>query len=251
MSLHTSKGRDAAQAFLVEGTRAIAQIVQNSPHRIVEIICQENMKAAVLPDFPFRRVSRAQFRSIALSQHPAGPIAVVSIPEAWKDPTLPAMPGRKILVLEDVQDPGNIGSLVRSAAAFDFSGLLLSEKCADPFGPKAVQASSGAIVSLWLRRTRRYRDLLWDLKQKGFRIFAADIRGTPWKGPSGAEKNLVIVLGNEGNGLSSETMDMADETVKIPFNGKKVESLNVAASGAVCMYLSTLLDGDPCASVPL
>ena len=199
---------------------------------------------------PVRRLASIQFRSICLSKHPAGPLAVVSMPEECDSTELPDVCGNKILVLEDIQDPGNAGTLVRSASAFDFSGVVCSEKCADLFSPKAVQASCGALVSMWLRRTPAYRAIMGSLKSRGFRIVAADVRGSESKMKFSEGENLALVLGNDGAGISPETLHIAHDVVKIPFNDKRVESLNVAASGAIIMYLSSI-NRDSCTAFPL
>jgi RNA methyltransferase, TrmH family len=222
----------------VEGYRAITQIVHNAPERVIEILYLQGMEELDGSNYSHRFLSHSQFHAIALSRHPSGPLAVVTLPHGWDLSELPDAIGKRVLVLEDIQDPGNIGSLIRSAAAFDFSGVILSQKCADPFAPKSTQASCGAIVSPWLRRTQGYRGLLRELKDGGFEILAADMGGKAWKMQNASIEKLAIVLGNEGNGLSEETMRLADEIVKIPFNNEKVESLNVAASGAICMYMS-------------
>ena len=142
------------------------------------------------------------------------------------------------LLLEDVQDPGNVGALVRSAAAFDFSGVLLSDKCADPFGPKAVQASAGTILSVWVRKTKEFHTRLRELADNGYYCVAADIRGTEMLRKGGTPR-FVLVLGNEGSGLSAEGLQCAHSVMRIPINTAKAESLNVAAGGAVCMFALT------------
>ena len=222
----------------MEGCRAINQIVHNAPDRVIEILYLQGMEELDKINCSHRFLSHSQFSAIALSMHPSGPLAVVTLPEGWDVSELPDTTGTRVLVLEDIQDPGNIGSLIRSAAAFDFTGVILSQKCADPFAPKSTQASCGAIVSPWLRRTPDYRGLLRELKEGGFKILAADMGGSAWTREDASFANLAIVLGNEGNGLLEETMRLADKIVKIPFNDEKVESLNVAASGAICMYMS-------------
>jgi TrmH family RNA methyltransferase len=80
--------------------------------------------------------------------------------------------------------------------------------------------------------------MLLTLKEHGFRILAADMGGKVWNPSTAASEKLAVVLGNEGNGLTEETARLADEIVRIPINDKNVESLNVAATGAICMYLS-------------
>jgi TrmH family RNA methyltransferase len=229
------RGRE--RAFLVEGPRAIKQIALVAPDRIAELIYGEEMEIIPGLSFPYRRVSRAQFRSISLSQHPAGPLAVVSIPRDYDANEVPEQPGTTVLCLEDVQDPGNVGTLVRSAAAFDFSGVVCSDKCADIFSPKAVQAACGALVAMWIRRTSAFGSTLESLKKKDFRVVAADVRGKDQARENSDGKKTALVLGNEGSGISPETLRLADERYRIPFNDKKVESLNVAASGAILMFL--------------
>jgi TrmH family RNA methyltransferase len=128
-----------------------------------------------------------------------------------------------------------VGALVRSAAAFDFSGVLLSDKCADPFGPKAVAASAGAVLSVWVRKTQEFLARLRNLADGGHYCVAADVRGTEVLCRVNSAR-LVLIVGNEGGGISPDVLACARSVVRIPINAARVESLNVAASGAVCMY---------------
>jgi RNA methyltransferase, TrmH family len=176
--------------------------------------------------------------SIAASESPQGILAVVRIPDGYLSKELPEGDFHRILICEDIQDPGNIGALVRTASAFGFDGIILSEKCADPFGPKAVQASAGSLLSLWIRRTTAYLDLVDSLHRAGFTVAATHLHGTPditWA----SSKKLVLMLGNEGSGLSGKSVEKADHLYRIPMNSNNIESLNVAASGAICMFLSS------------
>ena len=95
-----------------------------------------------------------------------------------------------------------------------------------------------------------YRSIMGSLKSRGFRIVAADVRGSESKMKFSEGENLALVLGNEGVGISPETLRIAHDVVKIPFNDKRVESLNVAASGAIIMYL-TSINRDSCTAFPL
>jgi TrmH family RNA methyltransferase len=139
--------------------------------------------------------------------------------------------------LEDVQDPGNVGSLIRTAVALGFSGIIMSEKCADPFSPKTIQSTAGTILSLWIRRTGDYLSLACSLKSSGYNLVATDLSGE--ENPSYLKESdkLLLALGNEAAGLSEDVLKFADYKLKIPIKDK-AESLNVAACGAICMYLS-------------
>jgi RNA methyltransferase, TrmH family len=235
-SLHDPKSRREENAFLVEGLRAVSQINLVSPASIIELVVPENDTSPENIRCPVRIVTLSQFRGICASTNPSGPLAVVAVPEGGYSSSLPQKPGSRVLVLEDIQDPGNVGALIRSAAAFDFDGVVLSEKSADPFGPKAVQASAGSVLSVWLRRTKDCREMIMALVQTGYCCIAADVNGTEPLQPVHADK-LMLIVGNEGNGISKETLSCAQRVVKIPMNGKKVESLNAATSGGLCMYV--------------
>jgi TrmH family RNA methyltransferase len=142
-----------------------------------------------------------------------------------------------VLLLEDIQDPGNVGALVRTAAAFYFDGIVLSGECADPFSPKAVQASAGAVLSVWIRRSQHYRAMAQRLREQGFTLIATHTHGDAGQVFT-KKKKICVALGNEGNGLSGHVMGIADAVFAIPCNTDAVESLNVAAAGAICLYLS-------------
>ena len=235
-SLATRKGRREAGAFIVEGERAIRQIAGASPDAIVEILAVAGQKP--IGRYRQHTLNRQQFESVASTQTPQGVLAVVRIPADIESPLPPEQTGDRLLLLEDIQDPGNVGTLIRTAAAFGFTGAVLSEKCADPFSPKVVQATAGSVLSLWLRRTQRYLETVNALKGRGFRLAAADLRGDEDTEVLGNTGKLILALGNEAAGLSTQALARADARVRLPVAAKKAESLNVAASGAVLMYLS-------------
>ncbi len=236
--LATMKGRLEAGAFLVEGDRAIRQIIGNHPEKIIEIISVERPDT-VYRDFPFRLVTEGQFNSFSLTRTPQGIMAVVRVPPDTHSDRLPGDTGNRILLLEDIQDPGNVGTLIRTAAAFNYSGVILTEKCVEPFSPKCVQSTAGTVLSVWIRRTTRYLDLVEVLKKGGFPLIAADLNGSEDTSVLGGQEKLLLALGNEASGLSETILTAASYRLIIPIVRGKAESLNVAACGAICMYLSS------------
>lgn len=244
-TLATRKGRQAAGAFLVDGPRAIAHLQQQQPEALLEILTTDDQPRPAAT-CPVGVVTANQLRSISSTQTPQGLLAVVRLPaQAYAD-SLPANVDARVLLLEDIQDPGNLGTLVRTATAFGFSGVLLSERCADPFSPKCVQATAGTILSVWLRRTAQYAALVVLLKQRGYACVAADLRGEDDPAVLSTYPRLVLMLGNEAAGLSPALGSLAQARVKIPLSAQ-VDSLNVAMCGAICMYLSvTHQPGTPC-----
>jgi TrmH family RNA methyltransferase len=239
--LATKKGRLAAGAFLVEGQRAIEQIQHRQPDAIQELLTTADEHQIDGP-YSYRRLTPSQLRSISSTQTPQGIVAVVRLPMQTYEPQLPPSCGHKLLLLEDIQDPGNVGTLIRTAAAFHFTGVLLTEKCADPFAPKCVQASAGTVLSLWLRRTEHSLSLVSRLRQRGYALVAATLEGQSDPAILSGQARLILALGNEGSGLSSAVRQAAQEHFTIPMDRHGSESLNVATSGAICMYLSTRRD---------
>jgi TrmH family RNA methyltransferase len=234
--LATKKGRLAAGAFLVEGHRAVDQVIRQQPAAVQEILA-----VAPLPQpysaYPIRYVTAGQFRAICQTQTPQGIMAVVQLPPALYTATLPPSIGPKVLLLEAVQDPGNVGTLIRTAAAFDFSGIILTEKCADPLAAKCVQSTAGTILSVWLRRTSYYLQLVHALKRQGYVCVAADVHGEVTSVPLRAYSRLLLAVGNEAAGLSAALLQLTDVRYKIPIS-TRAESLNVAVCGGICMYLT-------------
>ncbi len=236
-NLATRKGRLEAGAFLVEGDRAIRQIVNNNPGEIIEIVYTEE-PPPFYRKYPGRPVTDSQLRSICSTKTPQGIIAVVRLPVDTYSDRLPDNTGGRVLLLEDVQDPGNVGTLIRTAVAFNYSGVILTEKCADPLSPKCVQSTAGTVLSLWLRRTPRYLELVEELKNSGYCLIAADLGGVEDTSVLQRRDKLLLALGNEASGLSKEILTASHYRLRIPTIREKAESLNVAACGAICMYLS-------------
>ncbi len=237
-TLATKKGRLEAGAFLVEGNRAIKQIVATHPDEIIEIIAIEK-SSPVYHNYSIRYVTDRQFRSISQIKSPQGTIAVVRLPLNTFSDYLPETVGTKILLLEDIQDPGNVGTLIRTAAAFNFSGVILSDKCADPLSRKCIQSTAGTVLSVWIRKTTHYLRLIESLKKEGYSLVAADLNGV--KDPSilYSQDKVLLVLGNEASGLSESILKTSNHRFQIPIIRQRAESLNVAACGAICMYLSS------------
>lgn len=235
--LATRKGRLETGAFLVEGDRAIKQIIGSSPDDIIEIVSIEELPP-FYRKYPKRLVTESQMHSICSTKTPQGIAVVVRTPPEIYSDRLPDDAGAKILLLEDVQDPGNVGTLIRTAAAFGFSGVILTEKCADPLSPKCVQSTAGTVLSLWLRRTSRYLELVEELKRNGYSIVATDLGGREDPSVLQGRDKLLLALGNEASGLSDSVLNLSSHRLILPVVREKAESLNVAVCGAICMYLS-------------
>lgn len=171
-------------------------------------------------------VNEAIIKKLASSKKPEG-IVTLS-----KKPTPRAIEGNRVLFLDEVSDPGNLGTLLRTALAFGYHDVILF-KGASPYKAKAVAASQGAIYSLNIIETEDL-SLLDALKKRGYRLIGTDLKSSiPLRSVQKAEK-IVLILGNEARGVSKEVLEKADQNIRIEMDD--IDSLNVAIAGAIAMY---------------
>jgi len=150
---------------------------------------------------------------------------------------------RRVIVLEDLVDHGNVGAIFRCAAALGVDAVLLSPRCADPLYRRSVKVSMGAVFAIPYARMAGWYDGLAELKSGGFRVLALtpDERAAPLTSALGAARRVALLLGTEGDGLSARWLHEADEPVRIPMNpaarAAGVDSLNVVAAAAIACHL--------------
>ena len=146
-------------------------------------------------------------------------------------------PGGRYLALERVQDPGNVGTLLRSAAAFGFDGVILSEGCASVYAPKTLRASMGAAVRIPVIETGAMPQAIALLREKGITCLAAALyQSQPLSAAkAGYPGGVCVVIGSEGQGLTDETIAACSSTVRIPMTDR-VESLNAGIAGSILLW---------------
>jgi len=215
------EGAHLLQAALQHGRKPLNVFTTESGAAKPEIrkLLQEGAIRPVL-------VTEAIFRSIANAESPQGVAAEIEVPSPAGMEEVPAV------FLEAVQDPANVGAILRTAAAFGVRRVVLDQACADPWSPKALRAGMGGHFALQVYETR---DLLGALDGFQGRVVCTVVReGVPL---SDAKLNgaLAWVFGSEGAGLSKPVLERADTKVTIPI-AQASDSLNVAASAAICLY---------------
>lgn len=232
--LKEKKYRDKYHLFIVEGMRS-CELAADSPLEIDTFILSESFLAQPQASVPFwEKFSNVMvpdkiFSVLSDTQTPQGILCLAKIP----DP-IPSFSGNRYLYLDNVRDPGNVGTIIRTADALGFCGVLLSENCADLYSPKVIRSTMGSIFSI-ATMERCPASILTEMKQHGFCIAASaldrnctDLYRAVWG------NKVVFVLGNEANGVSKEILSLADFTVRIPMYGK-AESLNVSIAAALLM----------------
>ena len=169
-------------------------------------------------------VSEDILKKVSSSVSPQGIVSVCKM-RSSKD-----IKNDKVLYLDDVSDPGNLGTILRTALAFGYLDVILSENCCSIYNEKALQSSQGAIYKLNIK----IGDDLNNLKDFGYKVLATEIKGSKSLKEITPPKKHVLVLGNEAHGVSQKVLKIADERIRIDI--KNIESLNVAIAGAIAMY---------------
>ena len=167
------------------------------------------------------------FAELSELKTPTGILALIDLPQ----PPMPAQ-SRFALLLEDIQDPGNLGSMLRSAAAAGCDAVYLSQGCADAWSPKVLRAAMGGHFVLHIYEQQ---DLINIAKAFSGTLLATSLQATRSLYDCDLRGNVALLIGNEGAGLSDELLNLATQTITIPMPGK-VESLNAAAATAVCLF---------------
>lgn len=174
------------------------------------------------------------FAELMTTTSSCGVLAVAPIPKQDKADIANWTP-RVVLILDGVQDPGNLGTLFRTALAAELGGVLLMRGCVDAYNPKTVRAAAGALFDMPMKSDLLPADLMNSLKSNGYRLVACEAKGSISYFECDLSDRVALVLGNEGQGVSEDLLAAADEKIRIPMNPKS-ESLNVAISGGIILF---------------
>lgn len=223
--------RKKSGEYLCDGTKLLAEALKWGAE-VKTAVFSEGVDIPPLPDgVRAVRVSEELMRSVSPMETPQGALFTVALPEVQLPETLS---GKHYLVLDGVQDPGNVGTILRTADAFDCDGVFLVSACADLYNPKTARATMGAIF----RReayTVTAEELFALLRKSGVPLYGTALRDdtVPL-----AEANLAraaVAIGSEGRGLSQQLLDECAKTLKIPMN-PRCESLNAAIAATVVLW---------------
>jgi len=234
--LKTKKGRNETGLFLVEGEKFVAEIpdswiVQRSI--LSQGFAKDRDISAYKNRAPVEVVRDSLFDSLADTVTPQGIIAVCQ-QKHWELSEL-LSPGGFLLLGECLNDPGNIGALIRTAAAAGAAGMILSTGSGDIFNPKVLRAAAGAVLRLPIVTDVIMTEIVSKLKLTGYSIYAAHPRGDTLPYALDLKSRFCWLIGNEAHGLTDDAANLADAWVRLPMVDE-IESLNASIAGSVLMY---------------
>jgi TrmH family RNA methyltransferase len=232
--LKLKKYRDREKLFLLEGCRAVEEGARAG--RLRQVFLREGAQRptwleadGLAGSYRVDEVAAAVFPVLTSTQTPAGIVAIAAQGE-WDFSAVIAA-ARQLVYLDRIADPGNLGTIMRSALALSADALLLSPGCADPYNDKAVRASMGAILHLPVFTAMID---LSALTRQGFTLTAADVRAARYHYEYVFQEKEVLLIGSEAAGLSAEIKAAAAQLIKIPLD-PRAESLNAAVSCAIIL----------------
>lgn len=221
--LTQKKYRDSENLFIVEGLNLINEAYKNG--YLKELILE---KGKVLPlDVDTYYVTKDIIKKITALDNPP---SMIGICEKIGNKDIK----NKILILDNIQDPGNLGTIIRSACAFNIDTIILSENSVDLYNPKVIRATQGMIfnINIMYKNLSNFVPLL---KANGYKIYGTDVTGGVNVKNLECYNKYAIIMGNEGNGISDNIKKLCDKLIYISMN-EKCESLNVGVATSIILY---------------
>jgi TrmH family RNA methyltransferase len=235
--LARKKYRDREGRFIIEGRNIVAEAFAAGA-RVETVILNEGVAAG--QDYSCRlcTMSRKLFSRISQTENSQGVIAIITKDRDAGDAFQKGISdGGNLLVLDKVQDPGNIGTMIRTAEGAGYAGILCVKGTGDVYGPKTVRAAAGALFRMPVLTDFAEEELAGFLAERGKRMVVTAMDGMDYR-DAPLKENVALIIGNEGNGVSSTLFRQAELRVSIPMAGK-LESLNASVAAGILMYEAT------------
>ncbi|MEX1268910.1 MAG: RNA methyltransferase [Balneolaceae bacterium] len=235
--LRMSKYRKKEKLFFAEGLRCVEQIIENGIVSVDELVIEEGFRDDILKriSVPVYSVPKNEFSELADTDSPQGILAVCREPEE-ADPNVMANKSGLIVAFDAIQDPGNLGTMIRTAAWFGAAGLIYGAGTVQPFHPKVVRSTAGATGAIPFMKGD-HGPVLNRFEKQGWKVCLLDGSETSENIQSYRPgEKTVLVIGNEGSGISRELFTPERTALRIPGNSRHVESLNAAVALSIGLY---------------
>ncbi|MGN0775167.1 MAG: TrmH family RNA methyltransferase [Candidatus Ventricola sp.] len=233
--LQKAKNRREAGLFLAESAKMVGEAIALGLCRTLIVDGKRQADYAAMVDSAQAQgcevllVTPAVMQAISEQKTPQGVCCTVQIPQEPQ-----RLSGNLIVAMDGVQDPGNVGTILRTADAAGFDGALLSGACADLYGAKTLRATMGSVFRVPARRTPDLPAALQEMKARGYAIVATELGGADFYAHCPHER-AVLVIGSEGNGVSPQVRGLATHHLALPMRGG-AESLNAAVAAGIMIY---------------
>ena len=233
-----SSARKKYNAYIIEGIRMFKELKKDE---ILDVFASESFEAEnvkILSEiYPkYETVSDRIFESVSDTKTPQGVMAVVKRKEYTLEKILEKRDTpHSLLILDSLQDPGNLGTLVRAGEGAGITGIIMNETTVDIYNPKVIRSTMGSVFRVPFIYVKDLKEVIQKLYSKNINIYASSLEGAIEYDAPDYTKDIAFIIGNEAAGISKEVLDIVKDKVKIPMLGE-VESLNAAVAGSILMY---------------
>jgi len=243
-SLHQRKYRDRDEQFFVEGIKLTIEALKQEENITNIIVCPDIIQSVnggkeFIEDLnkyevTVNTVTENIFKDISDTETPQGVLTIIKKKKVLVENII--FDEKKIYILLDgVQDPGNLGTIIRTADAIAADGIFLSKGCADAYSPKTLRSSMGSIFRVPVIEKTELSHIIYKMKDKGIKIIATSLQANQYHYNLNYDTGIGLVVGSESNGICEEVLKSADYIVKIPMRGG-AESLNASVAAGILMY---------------
>ena len=231
-----SKVRNEEGVFVVEGLRMFVEVPKDRVEKVYvsETFYNKKKQELKLHEFPLEVLSDSVFDYVSDTKTPQGVLCIVK-QKNYSLKQLLDIENPHFIVLDNLQDPGNLGTIIRTAEGAGVHAVFMSKDCVDLYNPKVIRSTMGSIYRVPIIYIEEIPQLLEEFREKGIRSYAAHLEGKKFYDQEDYRTGTAILIGNEGNGLRDEVSESADVWVQIPMQGE-VESLNAAVAASVLMF---------------
>lgn len=237
-----AKARNRQDLFVVEGIKMFAEAPEDRIYRVyIAGRAEEDLQSAFgdkLKRLSVEVVADDVFDKMSDTKTPQGILCLVRQFHYRIEELIAESNNKKhtlFIVLEDLQDPGNLGTVFRSGEGAGVNGIIMSRCTVDVYNPKTIRSTMGSVYRVPFLYTDDLRETIHALRRNDIRVYAAHLGGTKYYDEYDYRGGTAFLIGNEGSGLRRETADCADELIRIPMQGN-VESLNAAVSSSILVY---------------
>jgi RNA methyltransferase, TrmH family len=234
-----AKEREEQDLFVIEGLKMFEE-ARDAGILVKSYVSQSFYDEKLLEkpnyfsDLDYEIITDSVLKEISDTKTPQGILATVKR-ASYSLESLITDPNACLLILEDIRDPGNLGTMIRTAEGAGITGIIFNSSSVDIYNPKVIRSTMGSIYRVPFYQAEDFLGVINEIKKQGIILYAAHLLGRPYDTEGSFQSRCAFLIGNEANGLSKAAGDAADTLIKIPMAGK-VESLNAAVAAAILMY---------------
>ena len=231
-----SKVRNERNIFLVEGIKMFLEAPRNRIEKVFisETLFNRKKQELNLDGLKVEILSDKVFSHVSDTKTPQGILCIMRQKKTKLEEIFAQKP-EHLMILDNLQDPGNLGTIVRTAEGAGVSGIILSKDCVDIYNPKTIRSTMGSIYRMPFLYVENLENTIEEVKKQDIKVYAAHLQGKNNYDEENYKTGCAFLIGNEGNGLRDEIAEKADIWVKIKMHGE-VESLNVAIASSILMF---------------